>query len=103
MPEQPITFERDGETRLLMVRRSVPYPPPTRGFHIEDDAATDDDLRAAGYVRLPSAEELARRMHAKNESAWPKKLRDKWDGEAREEYMPHAEEILALLTGGEKR
>lgn len=58
---EPIMFERDGDKCTVMVnRRAVHYDLDGGGYPVEIISdATEDDLRAAGYVRVPSVDRLA--------------------------------------------
>ncbi len=71
--QEPITFVRDG---LLFALRAVAIKPVNVSARetTVNRRVSDDDLRAAGYVRVPSAEELAKAIYETDSASWDRAL-----------------------------
>jgi len=95
MSEQPITFERDGRGKVLLTGYERPFTNRETGETVQgvfyDGYATDADLRAAGYVRVPSVEDLDA-IIADAMNVWAK---------VPSEHIARA--VLQFLTGGDER
>ena len=93
---KPITFEQSGRTFAIGVLED--YPRFVEGSRY----ATPTDLAAAGYMRVPSVEELARALYSVEDVAATTYGVDvmPWERskeEIREEYRETARAVLRAL------
>ena len=92
---EPITFERDGFTYGLLAGSTTKAEDGRRYVYLwEKHYATEDDLRAAGFVRVPSMKELAKILRESDE-----KFRHKYTSTADGVYVTRTPDIrLQWLT-----
>ena len=90
---EPITFERDGVLQLLWVDSL---------YGVALRPATSEDLAAAGFIRAPSVEELAKALYSVEDLAATTYGADlmPWERrseETRTEYREMARAVLRAL------